>query len=393
MIMVTNSDCAQEEFGRAWARLTNLSRHHSSLEPLLVTYSFTDEGLSNLAGGLAEASALIAAPILTSWSRLPHLNRVGPRPLRSAVFPWGLPDLSEAQAARINSENARLHLLINIIDAFLKGTGRREHPRFFLLLQPEDLGEGGGGHPASIWQLGEVKELAMKHQLQRGAVQQCRLGECRQSMPTGVLTNGLPHPSSWKIGWPKLHRISRKYLGPLPQPCGCGQRHFSLIRRGRSFASRPDAVQPSTFAWIADILHRHSSPRITASEVGPPLERGFDLADLLPRWVKYGVVSEEYDTDGTILMDPTFDSPSDAIGEPGQVDYSDATVQEHHFNDITDATVQGHQFNLSPHVQEHHFNDITDATVQEHQRYLSPRAHNEEAPGEGGTEEVLWVPT
>ncbi len=92
-------------------------------------------------------------------------------------------------------------------------------------------------------------------------------------------------------------------------------------------------------------------------------------------------------------MDPTFDSPSDAIGLPGQVDYSDATVQEHHFNDITDATVQGHQFNLSPHVQEHHFNDITDATVQEHQRYLLPRAHNEEAPGEGGTEEVLWVPT
>ncbi len=309
--MVGVTEAGLDEFRVAYGMLDELRREAS---PPVESFDFTSDGLDRLGKRLSGCAALLVAPNLRTWSRLPHLNQLGPRPLRSAAHPFGLPNLDVAYADRVNAENGLYQQCLMVTRSFLVSERGANTAAPFILFHPEDLGASRGRRPASPWQLESLKRLAMDHELIRGALQQCRLGPSAQAQPPGFLTNMAPVPGTFKCGWPKLDDETATYLGPLPRNCGCGRRHQSLVRRGKALRTTPPLLKNATITWIAEAMHtKMSQPK---AELGHPAERGLILAELLPDLLLHAADDDGYDTDGTIIMEPIFDrAADDAIAE------------------------------------------------------------------------------
>ena len=104
-------------------------------------------------------AAVILSPPCASWSRAPWANNWGPRPLRTALYPWGMPWLEGPKLAKVAASNKMIRFCVGVIQTVL------DHPpRVFLLEHPENLGSVSSRpsptvRPASIWELEEVRSL------------------------------------------------------------------------------------------------------------------------------------------------------------------------------------------------------------------------------------------
>jgi hypothetical protein len=209
--------------------------------------------------------AILAMPPTATWTRSRHLHAGGPQPLRNSSWPWGLPNIGGANRDKLEAENADLRLALELIHLSLT----RSPSTTWMLLAPEDRGRGAHGHPASIWQLKELRTWAFEHGAVRGALNQCELATSSTPRPLGFLKHAIEHGSlstsaAVTRGWPTFSSsASRHYLGPLPRRCRCGQPH----QHWRDAAFQRTANTNSGFAhidvaiWFArQVLRPHLLP-------------------------------------------------------------------------------------------------------------------------------------
>ncbi len=277
----------------------------------LISFGFTLEGLTNLKEQLRHIDAVLIFPRMPTWSRLPALNRLGPKPLRSRDFPWGRPGISQLSSQRVDHENTLLFMTLDISRGLLSTgdtmTDGRNPPRF-ALLQPEDLGPLPSFHPVSLWQVAELRSLARHGGLMRSAFHQCRHQRAPHSRPTGLLSNFmLPHGTS-KSGWPRFRRATGQpdsYIAPLSKQCGCGSSHTSMRRRHGRFRTTDRMLEQGT----ARLLGAAVALDCAAADCGQDDLRWkgavkHTLQAVLPDLCEYPVDDQGYDTEGTVLLDP-----------------------------------------------------------------------------------------
>ncbi len=181
-----------------------------------------------------------------SWARLKFANGRGPGPVRSRAWPHGFPWNKPPQQAEADAGSAHVGVSINLLkrERAAGGDGLLEHP--------EDLGSHCRGHPASVWQLPELRSLSALG-FRRGALSQSDVAEVDYLKPTGLYATFLDHlgPELHR-GWPIFavnNSGNHVYKGPLPEPPGA-----------------------------ADARRRQAHPRATARGQGIPLNRHGGLA-------------------------------------------------------------------------------------------------------------------
>jgi hypothetical protein len=125
-------------------------------------YEFDSAGLTSLRENSDNADAVLFVPRLPTWSRLPALNRRGPRPLRSRRFIWGHPWARGLHSSRLDEENTKLRMVLDCMASWLEAKRvKAQHSKAWLgFVSPEDLGRTREHEPASPWQLRELRELA-----------------------------------------------------------------------------------------------------------------------------------------------------------------------------------------------------------------------------------------
>ncbi len=161
--------------------------------------------------------ALLVVPEVATWARSKHRHHEGPQPLRDRNNPWGFPWLRDKDQEAVNSANRLLRTQLSWMSSWVKY--KPSLP--MMLIHPEDLGMAERGHPASIWQLPELRLWANKWGLKRYGTFQCHFGPGSWPFPVGILsTHPLPHKLFYP-GWPKFHTDSLLYIGPIPRHCRC----------------------------------------------------------------------------------------------------------------------------------------------------------------------------
>ena len=139
----------------------------------------------------------------------------GPKPLRSAQWPRGLPGLPPAAVARVKNANILSDFAVKILQA------AGEAGSISLLEPPEDLGPSRLGTPASLWQRSDMKDLS-KWGYARGALYQSDWAPVPYRKPTGLITTAksIAEDQDFFVGWPRF-TSSGSYAGPLhPRPGG-----------------------------------------------------------------------------------------------------------------------------------------------------------------------------
>ncbi len=305
-------------------------------------FEFDLAGLTSLREELHIFAALIVFPRMPTWSRLPSLNRLGPRPMRSAAFPWGLPWLTNVTTKRVDKENTLLRMVLNIFGA-LPARGSADGPRqispaspLLMLLQPEDLGPLPNHHPASLWQLREIRGIARALDLQRSAFHQCRHQRDDHSRPTGILHSCELLGGTAKRGWPRIPQTGEDgpaYRGPLTKTCGCGGRHVSMLRCRGHFRSPSRVLAQGTCALLAATTAAASAS--TKSGYDGLLRKGIEQALLkavTPGLMSYFTDDDGYDTDATAFIDPpeSGDEEDDAQAAVRKVLHHDPVLNHHH---------------------------------------------------------------
>lgn len=135
-----------------------------------------------------EFCCVILTPPCASWSRAPWANPWGPRPLRTAVHPWGMPWLEGARLQKVADSNSMVRFCILILVA-----AKGHHPYTAVLVEhPEDLGATRAKpdphvRPASIWQLPAIRDLVGEGYFTL-VLYQCVLGAPSRK-PTRLLTS------------------------------------------------------------------------------------------------------------------------------------------------------------------------------------------------------------
>ncbi len=299
--LVGVTESGLDDFRADWASLNARRQTSGVLDVTVKGFEFNAVGLKDLSGQLFKCMAVALMPTLPTWSRLPHLNRWGPSPLRTAASPWGLPNLNDSCAERVNAENGLYQQVLKLIEEIIQQNKENGTEMKVILIHPEDLGAVHGRRPASPWQLDELQSLARSGKLERGAMHQCRLGQLRQAQATGFLTNARPADRTYNMGWPKLDHEGN-YQGPLRKSCGCGRRHRSGLRTGTAFKTPQPALSRGGITWLAELLH-HAGSR-SWLKLGLPEDRERDIAELLPDFINYDWDSDGYDTEGTVFHDP-----------------------------------------------------------------------------------------
>ncbi|CAE7237298.1 unnamed protein product, partial [Symbiodinium microadriaticum] len=219
---------------------------------------------------------LLLSPPCSTWSRarFRYAGKFGAKPLRSSTYVWGFPWLEASQRELADRGNFFIHQCIRAVQLQLS-VGK-----FFLWEHPEDLGTTSqGDHPASIWQLPEVRALGAN--AATWAIHQCNFGGS-SSKPTRLLSN-LPAALPLHMGWPKF-ATSGAYSGPLPR---CHHKwHEPLVGwQGDSYrTSGAEAYPPPLCQYFANLI---ISPlqMLSSTEdlhVSTALPSAEDLAKLLP---------------------------------------------------------------------------------------------------------------
>ena len=219
---------------------------------------------------------LLLSPPCSTWSRarFRYAGKFGAKPLRSSTYVWGFPWLEASQRELADRGNFFIHQCIRAVQLQLS-VGK-----FFLWEHPEDLGATSqGDHPASIWQLPEVRALGAN--AATWAIHQCNFGGS-SSKPTRLLSN-LPAALPLHMGWPKF-ATSGAYSGPLPR---CHHKwHEPLVGwQGDTYrTSGAEAYPPPLCQYFANLI---ISPlqMLSSTEdlhVSTALPSAEDLAKLLP---------------------------------------------------------------------------------------------------------------
>ncbi len=206
--------------------------------------------------------AILAAPSTSSWARARHIRSRGPQPLRDAQWPWGLPSLIGADRDKVESENDELRISLVLIDCSVK---KSANTTWFLIF-PEDRGRGAAGHPASIWQLRELRAWSRSQSAVRGALNQCEVAPEDSPRPLGFLKHSLENGSLAANplvakGWPVLSPPpGRHYLGPLPRKCRCGLEHTKWTNMHDADAKKfsAETISQAVASWFAhQVLRPH----------------------------------------------------------------------------------------------------------------------------------------
>lgn len=237
-----------------------------------------------------EFCCVIMSPPCASWSRAPWANPWGPRPLRTAVHPWGMPWLEGARLQKVADSNSMIRFCLRIFEV-----AERLQPLVALLLEhPEDLGATRAKpslhiRPASIWQLPELRKMVEKH-FYTIVFYQCVLGAPSRK-PTRFLTSLLELLPLGIRGWPRLSSEGL-YLGPLPAACRCGRQHRGIIKKSadEDFTTTQAAAYPPFMnSLIAKAIFAHCNILFSSSR----LKRGLGSEE-----DKRGVENEEKEKGG-----------------------------------------------------------------------------------------------
>jgi hypothetical protein len=118
-----------------------------------------------------EWHVLIITPPCHTHSRARHSDSSGPKPVRSAQWPWGFPWLSNKDSKICEMANS---FVLQSIDLCHRASAVAT---LYMLEHPEDLGiTPSGQKPASIWQLPEIHELLIATHACTWAIFQCTVG-------------------------------------------------------------------------------------------------------------------------------------------------------------------------------------------------------------------------
>lgn len=174
-----------------------------------------------------EFEAVVITPPCSTWTRVRMANFRGPRPVRDMQHPWGFPWLSHHGKEEADLGSLLVLVLIDFVTLVGAHPVSRQGFRVVLFGEhPEDLGrvvreeDHAVMHPASIWQLDNLRELLLIEALQLFtlAFNQCCWGAPYRK-PTRVITNIASIKSWGPLGWP-LKDDENRYLGPLAA-CAC----------------------------------------------------------------------------------------------------------------------------------------------------------------------------
>ena len=206
----------------------------------------------------AEFQAVVITPPCNTFSRARHSHSQGPPPVRSRVFPMGLPWLFGRHKQQVELANRFIEIMV---EGFQEAQAAGA---LYLGEHPEDLGRATSGEvPASIWNFESVRNLPS---LQTCATFQCPFGAV-SSKATRFISNftfyqpespdeGAPHARFW-TGWPQFDSKFR-YTGPLPRVCGHSHPpQIGLESDGAAFKTSKLSAYPGKLCmWLAGNLFR-----------------------------------------------------------------------------------------------------------------------------------------
>jgi hypothetical protein len=149
-------------------------------------------------------------------------GRPGPRPVRSANYPWGFPWLEGKALRSCELANKLVLRTFEAIEiAFNAGACH-------ILEHPEDLGATPSGEvPAAIWQHSELRDIPLWTGAVTWAMFQCMHG-ATSSKPSRWMSDLATAAHEPFQGWLCIGAGSC-YLGPLPRSCPHGGHALKLI--------------------------------------------------------------------------------------------------------------------------------------------------------------------
>lgn len=148
-----------------------------------------------------EFEAVVITPPCSTWTRVRMANFRGPRPVRDMQHPWGFPWLSHHGKEEADLGSLLVLVLIDFVTLVGAHPVSRQGFRVVLFGEhPEDLGrvvreeDHAVMHPASIWQLDNLRELLLIEALQLFtlAFNQCCWGAPYRK-PTRPRPSFVPH--------------------------------------------------------------------------------------------------------------------------------------------------------------------------------------------------------
>ena len=185
-------------------------------------------------------------------SRALFANDQGPSPLRSKLYPYGFPWLSQ-HTKRVNDAvtiEASFLMVLAFAAILQDNTG-------MVLFAAEERGKAHFGEPCSWWQSKEVRHLSDLGAI-RGAYYTCELVQkwtgksIARPGSMGVMTNFSAKSAELKEGWPQVNGPGQNYSGPLSNRCDCGFSHTPLEQT----RVQTNAVEPSVCAHLLQALPR-----------------------------------------------------------------------------------------------------------------------------------------
>ena len=189
----------------------------------------------------------------------------GPVPVRNVNHPWGFPWLTGNNRQLILDHNFLLRQSFKTMNICL------EIGCDFLFEHPEDLGKTSSGeHPASVWQLDEMRQFVESGKAFTFAIFQCHFG-AQSPKPTRFITT-FPLAKTFPAqGWPQLDE-DRNYLGPLPAACSHQFHVRKLIGKenGKWKTADSAAYPPPLCKWLAQLIVSREGEN--TSELGKPAD-------------------------------------------------------------------------------------------------------------------------
>lgn len=142
--------------------------------------------------------AILVTPPCSTWSRVRGANTRGPPMIRSREYPWGFPWLAKKYHHELHFGNGLVRFTIEIVTNVV-ALSKKHRTRWCVLFaeHPEDLGtiwreeDGKELHPASVWQLPDLKEQvdnSAEAELRTIAINQCCWGAPYRK-PTRLISN------------------------------------------------------------------------------------------------------------------------------------------------------------------------------------------------------------
>jgi hypothetical protein len=281
------------------------------------THDITDSKLVNSL--LREIDSLhfdvvIVTPPCNTFSRARSSSSPGPKPLRSAQFPWGFPWLEGKRYTDCSSGN----YFVKVSWKMMEHAWAVSIP--FFMEHPEDLGvTSTGQHPGSVWQFPEQRQLLTDTGASTWAVYQCKFG-ASSPKPTRFFSNLREAPKQDCQGWP-IFDAKGRYKGPLPKHCGHTShagRLVGLDNEGAFKTAAAAAYPPELCRYIAYLVVDSLNP--ASLKGGEQAEEGLESTVGLAEGLTE--VTSDEDEDGV----PRVRHFAHSIGDPIKTDWGGETA-------------------------------------------------------------------